>query len=88
MATVSGPTSVCRSGLPPDLVLHWWKQGFVDAGPDPSLHDVVTDTVYYRNSQHTPDYVRRTWSRFFEILDLYPGYIGNNQDLVVMRRPA
>jgi len=32
--------------------------------------------------------VRRHWGRFFEVVTIVEGYIGNFQDLVILRVPA
>ncbi len=49
---------------------------------DPGLWPGVTDV--YGLARHDPDYVRRTWSKFMQVVDVLPGTIGK-QDLVVLR---
>jgi hypothetical protein len=34
------------------------------------------------------EYIRHRWSEYFEVLDVIPGYIGNVQDLVVLRKKS
>jgi SAM-dependent methyltransferase len=40
---------------------------------------------YYHLAMHTYDYVRQVWSTYFEILDIVPAAINNNQAAVVCR---
>lgn len=58
----------------------------MDFGSDPSLKGYIDDEDYYRSTFHTHDYIRSEWSKYFDIITIIPGYIGNNQDLVVMRK--
>jgi SAM-dependent methyltransferase len=63
------------------------SRGFLDAGGNADLEGVVSDSEYYRNTFHTEASVRGHWSKYgFEIECVIPAYIGNQQDLVVMRR--
>ncbi len=41
---------------------------------------------FYRTSLHTHEYVKREWSKYFEILDIIPKGMMNHQDLVVCRK--
>ena len=68
----------------PDNVAEYLERGFVDDG---SL-DVGVDTAQpgvYRNVSHTSRYVRQTWSRYFEIVNIIHAF-ADMQSLVVMRR--
>jgi len=85
LMTIHGPSSVCRSGLSPEQVLEWRDIGFVDSGHNADLDDVLDESEDYRNAFRTHDYVRRRWARWFDVLDIVPGTIGNHQDVVVMR---
>lgn len=85
LMTVHGPSSVCRSGLSPEQVLEWRDAGFVDSGRNADLDEVLGESEAYRNVFHTHDYVRRRWARWFDVLEIVPGTIGNHQDVVVMR---
>lgn len=88
LMTFHGDTSVCRTNLDPGLFDSLRKRGFLDAGTNPDLDSVMNDSDYYRNTLHTREYVMEHWSKYFEIIDIIPGYIGNLQDLVIMRRRA
>jgi SAM-dependent methyltransferase len=61
--------------------------GFID-GRSYDLDEVLDDKNYYRTTHHSHAYVRATWSRWFDIVDILPACIGNMQDLVVMKRKA
>lgn len=41
---------------------------------------------FYRASFQTPDYVKREWTRYFDVLAIYPKGIGQNQDAVLVRK--
>ncbi len=59
------------------------RRGFHYASAD----RVTTDglPVFYQNSYHTHDYVRREWGRHFEILDIRELGLDNHQDTVLLR---
>jgi SAM-dependent methyltransferase len=41
---------------------------------------------FYQTTFHTPEYVARVWHGFFEVVDHVPGWLGQHQDLVILRR--
>ena len=41
---------------------------------------------FYQNTFHTLDYIRREWSRFFDVLDTQPARLQTYQDTVLMQR--
>lgn len=86
MMTVHGPAVMAATGS-----ARVWRRvlshGFLDTSSQ-DLDDVLADKDYYRTTFHTHDYIRREWSRHFEILEIVPACIGNVQDLVVMRPKA
>jgi SAM-dependent methyltransferase len=85
LLTVHGMTTALRSGLPWAAVAAWQAAGIYDL-PNPALNGVIDEAGYYRNTFHTTEYIARTWTSYFELLEIVPGYIGNNQDLVVLTR--
>jgi 2-polyprenyl-3-methyl-5-hydroxy-6-metoxy-1,4-benzoquinol methylase/uncharacterized protein YbaR (Trm112 family) len=88
LMTFHGDTSVCRTNLSP-VAFHSLKtKGVLDVGLNPDLDSVMNGSDYYRNTLHTREYVMEHWSKYFEIIDIIPGYIGNLQDLVIMRKCA
>jgi len=42
----------------------------------------------YQTAFHSRDYIERTWSRWFEILQFHEGGLAGHQDVVVLRRRA
>jgi 2-polyprenyl-3-methyl-5-hydroxy-6-metoxy-1,4-benzoquinol methylase len=87
LVSTHGNAAVSRAdGWSLDLLKIWMQRGILD-GPNHDLDSVLTGASdYYRNAYHTVDYINAHWSRYFEIVDIIPAYIGNFQDLVVMRR--
>ena len=60
--------------------------------PQSGFHYSVGDGTpglpdFYQTSFHTEEYVRTTWSRFFEIKRIIKKGIARHQDLVVCRKP-
>jgi 2-polyprenyl-3-methyl-5-hydroxy-6-metoxy-1,4-benzoquinol methylase len=86
LLTVHSNSTVCRAGLCLDHFREWRKQGFLDAGANPNLDQVIQGSDYYRNTFHTRKYIKTNWSKFFKIVKIIPGYIGNHQDLVILRK--
>jgi SAM-dependent methyltransferase len=84
--TVHGDATLCRLDPPFALVDTYLNRGFVDMGTNPDLLGTAVPAEYYRNVLISHRYIRRHWSRHFTILEIVNGYIGNVQDLVVMRR--
>jgi SAM-dependent methyltransferase len=73
--------------FPPETVPERLRGGIFDGGrcetADP-LHAAGQWRGYYL----TPEYVRREWSRYFEVLEYLEGEINADQDLLVLRRRA
>jgi SAM-dependent methyltransferase len=61
------------------------KDGFFDAGEDAALAGIAPEG-YYRGVFQTPEWTRREWSRFFQILEIREGGMNGHQDLVVLER--
>ncbi len=40
---------------------------------------------FYQNAFHSVDYIRREWSKYFEILEILPTRVQNHQDAVLVR---
>lgn len=86
LMSILSEASVSRASFPPALVEEWHASGFI-AHSNQDLKGYIEDESYYVNTCITEDYIRRQWSRFFNLLEIIPAYIGNQQDLVVMRKP-
>lgn len=88
LMSTMGEATVGRSSWPEELWNRWQETGFLAGANKTDLDEFIEDEDYYVNAYMTEDYIRRNWSRTFEILDFIPAYIGNHQDLVVMRKPV
>ena len=60
------------------------QEGFVVAGRNSELDEVVADPNYYLSVLHSRDYLYRTWGKYFTIIDIVNA-LAANQDLVVMK---
>ncbi len=49
------------------------------------IGQIVGQDTYYGIAYHLKPYVRREWSRWFDVIDFVPGALGH-QDVVVLRR--
>jgi SAM-dependent methyltransferase len=85
--SVLGRTAAARDNLL-EQVMSGDADGFVDFGRNPGIDTVTQGSAYYRNVFHQPDYITKTWGRYFEILSIEEGIVGNYQDLVVARKRA
>lgn len=86
LMTIHSNTTAARANLSEPMWRQWMANGFLDAGANPDLEAQMSVQEYYRNTFFTHEYVRSNWSSYFEILDIVPGYIGNHQDVVAMRK--
>ena len=65
--------------------IEYLQSGMRDAGE--SNHDIdgqVPDG-YYRDIAHTPEYIRRVWGQFVDVIDVIPGCFSQQHDAVVCR---
>jgi SAM-dependent methyltransferase len=86
MLSIHGEASVARGKFNLAWLNKWMANGFDAGHPDKALNEVISDTTYYRVSFHTTDYIKRNWSKYFEILGIRDCFIGSFQDLVVLRK--
>jgi SAM-dependent methyltransferase len=56
-------------------IVHWRDDGWEAMFPD-----------WYHTTFHTPRYVREHWARWFPAVDVVPGTVLRNHDIVVVRR--
>jgi len=85
LLTTFGDTACWRSRLPFSM-FPTLAGGFSDGGRNSDLDQVDVNREYYRNVFIAHEYILQTWSRYFEVVDILPGAIGNLQDLVILRR--
>ncbi len=69
--------------LPEDVHAAAARDGFVYWGEAPAT-DGLPD--FYRLAYHTADYIRREWSRGFEVLHVGSHDVNDTQDAVILRR--
>ena len=88
LTTVHGETAVDFNRLsPPEyakLLAAIEARGLLAGGTNHQLDGFVDEPDEYLNVFHHRDYVRRHWSRGFDVLHVIPGYIFTH-DLVVLR---
>jgi SAM-dependent methyltransferase len=61
------------------------RQGFLDSGVNIQLEGVIEDQTFYRDVDHSRDYIFARWSKYFDVLDIVDA-IASNQDIVILRR--
>jgi hypothetical protein len=64
-------------------LIEW--QGIVVSGRNDQLDGHANHEAEYVNVYHSQRYIRETWAKQFEIIDILPGYIFTH-DLVIMRK--
>jgi SAM-dependent methyltransferase len=73
--------------FPPETVPELLHGGIFDGGRCETA-DPLHAEGQWRGYYLTPEYVRREWSKYFEILEYLEGEINADQDLLVLRRTA
>jgi SAM-dependent methyltransferase len=68
----------------PFLIERLLKEGFYDDLPDQALDNIAPEG-YYRNTYQNMDYTRKSFGKFFEVLDVLESGVGI-QDLVTARK--
>jgi SAM-dependent methyltransferase len=64
------------------------RRGIDDEAVGFALDDVldIESVIRYRETVHDHDYIRRRWSRSFDVVEIHEGLHFNHQDYVVLRR--
>jgi SAM-dependent methyltransferase len=88
LLSVHGGVAAANAGMLEHLFSPQFSAGFADLGRNPDIDAVTQGSGYYRNVFHQPGYIAKVWGRYFEIVAIEEGVIGNHQDLVVARRRA
>ena len=86
LMSVLGETTACQMKLD---VSGWneWRRTGIFSLQNIDLQGYIDDDDYYCNTYMTNDYIQRTWSKYFQVIEIIPAYIGNQQDLVILRKP-
>ncbi len=77
--------STWKPGSADGQILGVGAEGILDVRENTDLRGAVADQARYRSMFHTPAYIRRVWPKWFEVLDILPGWVANNQDLGILR---
>jgi SAM-dependent methyltransferase len=88
LLSVLGRHAAACGGLLDHVTSEEFDDGFADIGRNRDIDQVTGTSEYYRNVFHQPSYIRQVWGRYFEILAIEEGIVGNLQDLVVARKPV
>lgn len=89
LVTLHGQTAIDFARLAPSdysiLQARVQREGLVVTSGNTQLEGFVEQPDEYVNVFHSHQHVRRDWSRYFEIVEILPGYIFTH-DLVIARR--
>jgi len=86
LLTVQGASALCRSTVGSSSLALWQQSGMIDVGVSSAANELSPEPDRYIDCFLTHEYIRDRWSEHFEIVEILPGYIGNVQDLVVLRK--
>ena len=86
LLTILGEHAAARAGLAAEDFERYALSGHTFFRTSEAIDDALGSPGYYGTTFVTHDYVRRAWARWFSIDRILPAYIGNHQDLVVLRR--
>ena len=84
--TVAGDNALKKATLPAAIRFfsETRRHGFSDNTIGNTFdHLLKHRPAYYRNTRHQPDYIRREWSRYFDVRAIERGAMGGQQDLVI-----
>ncbi len=86
LMTVHGLTSAVRTNRFPHVMRFLASGGCYNMGPCIDLGGFISDSQYYRSIYLSEGYIRKRWAEYFDIVRIIPACIGNNQDLVILRK--
>ena len=86
LLTTLGEHAAARAGLAADAFAQFVAAGSAFYRTQEAIDDALGSPGYYGTTFMTHDCVRRKWSRWFSVDRIIPAYVGNHQDLVVLRR--
>ena len=86
LLTTLGEHAAARAGLTPEAFAQFVAAGSAFFRTAEAIDDALGSPGYYGTTFMTHDEVRRKWSRWFSVDRIIPAYVGNHQDLVVLRR--
>jgi hypothetical protein len=86
LLTTLGEHAAVRAGLTPEVFAQVVAAGSAFYRTENPIDDALGNTGYYGTMFMTHEEIRRKWSRWFSVDRIIPAYVGNHQDLVVLRR--
>lgn len=86
LLTTLGEHAAVRAGLTPEAFKQFVAAGSAFYRTEEAIDDALGSPGYYGTTFMTHEQIRRNWSRWFSVDRIIPAYIGNHQDLVVLRR--
>jgi SAM-dependent methyltransferase len=84
LLSIHGDHAWLPSPWPASDFVDWKRRGFWDIGSNHDLREVLPDPDYYRSIFHDSRYVIREWGKFFKVVEIIPGLLQDNQDMVVL----
>jgi SAM-dependent methyltransferase len=84
LVSIQGLAQLGLNRPDPGLLREIEEKGFVVAGRNSELDEVVSDPNYYVSVLQSRDYIYRNWGEYFTIIDIVDA-MAANQDLVVMK---
>ncbi|MGB7553755.1 MAG: class I SAM-dependent methyltransferase [Candidatus Korobacteraceae bacterium] len=66
LLSVRGPVHWSLQKLPSESYASLEQEGFIDVGRNPQLRGVIDDRTFYRDVQHSRDYIFANWSEYFD----------------------
>jgi 2-polyprenyl-3-methyl-5-hydroxy-6-metoxy-1,4-benzoquinol methylase len=61
------------------------QEGIVVTSNNNQIDNVIDDKNYYVNVAHSWDYIRREWTKYFEVIDIIPGMVYTH-DVVILKK--
>jgi SAM-dependent methyltransferase len=86
LLTTLGEHAASRAGLDAPTFRQFIAAGSVFFRTAEAIDDALGSPGYYGTTFMTHDEIRRKWSRWFSVDRIIPAYVGNHQDLIVLRR--
>jgi SAM-dependent methyltransferase len=86
LLSVNGEIAWATCGLSLQRYAEWRSTGFAVVGQNFDLDGSPADASEYVNTFISRRYIFDHWSRYFNVVDVLPGVIGNQQDLVILQR--
>ncbi|MAG33505.1 MAG: hypothetical protein CL908_21725 [Deltaproteobacteria bacterium] len=88
LLSTQGNAALCRTAIRTDTLIALRQRGALDVDVSLAAEDLSSEPRRYIDCFLMDEYIRHRWSEYFEVLDVIPGYIGNVQDLVVLRKKS